>query len=107
MDHKNFETQMIDFVNQHRQEEAIIRCEALREQQEMAANMRRKKATKAIIESILWVVSVGGIMTVMSFVANTNFVSPIFTIMASSLFTFVAGVRINTLALRISKYGGR
>jgi hypothetical protein len=107
MDHKNFETHMIDFVNRNAQVEEDSRNEALREQQETAANQRRKKATKAVIEYILWVLALIGIVFVMSFAYRINFVPARVAVPASSLFAFVAGVRINTLSIRISKYGGR
>jgi hypothetical protein len=107
MDHKNFETHMIDFVNHNAQVEEDARCEALREQQETAAHQRRKNATKAVIEYILWVIALIGIVFMMSFAYHTNFIPARVAVPASSLFAFVAGVRINALAARIAKYGGR
>lgn len=107
MDHKNFETHMIDFVNHNAQVEENCRNKALREQQETAAHQRRKKATKAVIEYILWVVALIGIVMVMSFAHHINFIPAKVAITASSLFAFIAGVRINALAVRIAKYGGR
>jgi uncharacterized membrane protein len=107
MNHDNFETHMIDFVNRNAQEEEVIRGEALREQMESAANLKRKKATKAVIEYILWVIAVIGVVALMSFAYYLGIIQADIAIPASSLFTFIAGVRINTLAIRISKYGGR
>ena len=107
MDHNNFETHMIDFVNRSAQVEEDARNKVFREQQADAAHQKRKKATKAVIEYILWVMALIGIVLVMSFVCRTDFVPAKVAIPASSLFAFIAGVRINTLAIRISKYGGR
>ncbi len=107
MDHKNFETTMIDYVNRNAQVEEDARGKAIREQQETVAHQKRKKATKAIIEYILWVAALVGIALVMSFAYGISFIPAKVAILASSLFAFVAGVRINTLAIRISKYGGR
>lgn len=107
MDHKNFETHMIDFVNRNAQVEEDSRNEALREQQETAAHQRRKKVTKAVIEYILWVVVLIGIVFMMSFANHLDFIPAKVAILASSLFAFIAGVRINTLSIRIAKYGGR
>jgi hypothetical protein len=107
MDHKNFETHMIDVVNRNAQVEEDARSEAIREQQETVAQLKRKKVTMAVIEYILWVVVLIGIVFAMSFAYHTNFVPARVAVPASSLFAFVAGVRINTLAIRIAKYGGR
>lgn len=107
MDHKNFETHMIDFVNRNAQEEEVIRGEVLREQMETAAQIKRKKATKAVIEYIVWVVTLIGLVAAMAFASYLSFIPPQIAITSCSLFAFVAGVRINTLAIRISRYGGR
>ena len=107
MDHKNFETHMIDFVNLHSQAKAVSRDEALREQQKTAAHRNRKKVTKAVIEYILWVVVLIGIVYMMSFAYLTKFIPVDIAVPAASLFAFVAGLRINTLAIRIKRYGGR
>jgi hypothetical protein len=107
MDHNNFETNMIDFVNLHSQAKAVIYDEARREQMETAAHQRRKKATKAVIEYILWVAALIGIVLLMSFVYTISFVPAKVAILASSLFAFIAGMRINVLAMRIARYGGR
>lgn len=107
MNHDNFETNMIDFVNRNAQEKEVIRGEDILEQMETDAQRKRKKATKAVIEYIIWVVALIGIVTMMSFAYYLDIVQADIAIPASSLFAFIAGVRINTLAIRISKYGGR
>lgn len=107
MDHKSFETNMIDFVNRNAQAEEEIREEHLREEQETIAHRKRKKVTKAVIEYILWVAALIGIVYVMSFTYITSFVPVDVAVLVASLFAFVAGLRINTLAIRIKRYGGR
>ena len=107
MDHKNFETHMIDFVNRNAQAEEETRNERLREEQETVAHRKRKKVTKAVIEYILWVAALIGIVYMMSFAYLTDFVPADVAIPAASLFAFVAGLRINTPAIRIKRYGGR
>ena len=107
MDHKSFETNMFDFVNRNAQAEEEIREENIREERETAANKRRKKVAKAVIEYILWVVALIGIVYLMSFACHINFIPTDIAVPAASLFTFVAGLRINVLAMRIARYGGR
>ena len=107
MDHKNFETHMIDFVNRNAQAEEKTRNERLREEQETVAHRNRKKVTKAVIEYILWIVVLIGIVYMMSFAHLTKFIPVDIAVPAASLFAFVAGLRINTLAIRIKRYGGR
>ncbi len=107
MDHNSFESNMIDFVNRNAQEKELSRDEALRKQWESAVQLKRKKAIKAAVEFILWVVAFVGIVTAMAMASYTNFVSAWVTIPASSVFALIAGVRINTLAILIARYGGR
>ena len=107
MDHKNFETHMIDFVNRNAQAEEENRNEHFREEQENIAHRKRKKVTKAVIEYILWVVVLIGVVYMMSFAYVIKFIPSEITVPAASLFAFVAGLRINTLAIRITRYGGR
>ena len=107
MDHRNFETHMIDFVNRNAQVKEDARSEALREQQASAAQTKRKKVTNAVIEYILWVVALIGIVTMMYFANHLDIIPVKVAILASSIFAFIAGVRINTLAVRIAKYGGK
>lgn len=107
MDHKSFETHMIDFVNRNAKVEEEARNERIREQREAAGHLKRKKATKAIIEYILWVAALVGIVYTMSFAYLTHYVAGNVAVYATSLFAFIAGLRINTLAHRISKYGGQ
>lgn len=107
MDHKNFETHMIDFVNRKAQAEEDARNEILREQQVSVAHQKRQKATKAVVEYFVWVVALIGIVIAMSFAYQIHYVPAKVAILTSSTFAFIAGVRINTLAVRITKYGGR
>ena len=107
MDHKSFETNMIDFVNRNAKAEEEIRNEHLREERESIAQQKRKKVTMAVIELILWFVALFGVVTVMSIAHHINLIVSDIAVPASSLFAYIAGVRINTLATRISKYGGR
>lgn len=107
MDHKNFETHMIDFVNRNAQAEEENRNEHFREEQETIAHRRRKKVTKAVIEYILWVAVLVAIVYMMSFAYLTSYVAGNIAVYAASIFAFVAGLRINTLVHRITKYGGR
>ena len=107
MDHKNFETHMIDFVNRNAQAEEKTRNERLREEQETIAHRKRKKVAKAVIEYILWVAALIGIVYVMSFADHISVIPTDIAVPAASLFAFVAGLRINTLAIRIKRYGGR
>jgi hypothetical protein len=106
MDHKSFETNMIDFVNRHSQAEEINRGKAIQEQRETAAHQKRKKATAAVIEYLLWVAALISIVMVMSFVGSDLIPAKV-AIPIASLFAFIAGARINTLSIRITKYGGR
>ena len=107
MDHKSFETNMIDFVNRNAQAAEDIRNAHIREEKVTVAHLTRKKLIKAIIEYILWLVAIIGIQLVMSLACRMNLIQVNIAITAASLFTFVAGVRINILAIRIAKYGGR
>lgn len=107
MDHNNFETNMIDFVNRNAKVEEDIRNEKAREEQETIGHQRRRKATRAAIESILWTIAIPGVVVAMSLVERAGFMVATTAVTASSLFTFIAGVRLNTLSIRIKKYGGR
>lgn len=107
MDHENFETNMIDCVNRNAQAEEEIRNEKLREERETAAHQRRKKTTKAVIECIVWFAALFGIVLVMSIAHRINFIPTDIAVPAAAIFAYIAGVRINTLAIRIAKYGGR
>ena len=107
MDHNNFETNMIDFVNRNAQAEEEIHNEHLREEQESIAHRKQKKATKAVIECIVWFASLFGIVLVMSIAHRSNFIPTDIAVPAAAIFAYIAGVRINTLAIRIAKYGGR
>lgn len=107
MDHNRFETNMIDFVNRNAQTEEKIRNENLREEQKSAASRKRKMATKAIIEIIFWVLAIPGIVAIMSYAEHCGYAPTKVAIIACSLFAYIGGVRLNTLTLRIKKYGGR
>ena len=107
MDHKSFETTMIDFVNRNAQVEEENRNEHLREERETAAHQRQKKVTKAVIECIVWFAALFGIVLVMSIAHRINLVPTDIAVPAAAIFAYIAGVRINTLAIRITKYGGR
>ena len=107
MDHNNFESNMIDFVNRNAQAEERIRNEHLREERESMAHRKQKKVTKAVIECIVWVVALFGIVMVMSIAHRINFIPTDIAVPTASIFAYIAGVRINTLAIRIAKYGGR
>ena len=107
MDHKSFESSMIDFVNRNAQAEDEIRNEARREKLETAAQRKQKKIVEAVIEYIVWLVALAAIQIMMIVACSMDLIQPKIAIPAASLFTFLAGVRINTLSIRISKYGGR
>lgn len=107
MDHKSFETNMIDFVNRHCQAKEEIRNEILREERETVASRKRKKATKAVLETIFWVLAIPGIVVLMSYAEHCGYAPTKVAIIACSLFAYIGGVRLNTLTLRIQKYGGR
>ena len=107
MDHKSFETTMIEYVNRNAQAEEENRNEHFREKQESIAQRRRKKLTKAVIEYILWAVVLIGIVYVMSFTYLTDLIQTDVAVTVASLFAFVAGLRMHTLAIRIERYGGR
>ena len=107
MDHNNFETNMIDFVNRNAKAEEDIRNEKAREEQESIGQQRRRKATSAAIESFLWVIAIPGVVVAMSLIERAGFMVAATAITVSSLFAYLAGVRLNTLSIRIKKYGGR
>jgi hypothetical protein len=107
MDHNSFESNMIDFVNRNAQAEENSRDEVRRKQWETTAQLKRKKAIKAVVECILWGVAFVGIVTAMAMASYTNFVSAWVTTPASSVFALIAGVRINTLVILIARCGGR
>lgn len=107
MDHKSFETNMIDFVNRNAQAEEDIRNEKAREEQVNIGQQRRRKATNAVIESILWTIAIPGVVVAMSLAQRAGFTVATTAITASSLFAYIAGARLNTLSIRIKKYGGR
>jgi hypothetical protein len=107
MDHKSFETNMIDFVNRNAKAEEDIRNEKAREEQESIGQQRRRKATNAVIESFLWAIAIPGVVVAMSLIERAGLMVATTAITASSLFAYLAGVRLNTLSFRIKKYGGR
>ena len=107
MDHKSFETNMIDFVNRNAQAEEDIRNEKAREEQVSIGQQRRRKVTSALIESFLWAIAIPGVVVAVSFLQRAGFMVATTAITVSSLFAYIAGVRINTLQIRIKKYGGR
>ena len=107
MDHNSFETHMIDFVNRNAQAEEDVRNKIARDEREAIGHIRRRKTTIAVIEYLLWIVALICVVMAMSFAYHLHFTPAEGAILASSLFAFVAGVRINTLAIRISRYGGR
>ena len=107
MDHKSFETNMIDFVNRNAKAEEDIRNEKAREEQVSIGHQRRRKLTSAVIESILWTMAIPGVVVAMSLVQRAGFMVATTAITVSSLFAYIAGVRLNTLSIRIKKYGGR
>lgn len=107
MDHKSFETNMIDFVNRNAQVEEDARIDYRQMVEITVAKMKRKKLIKAVIESIVWILAIPGIVMIMSFAENCGYVPAEVAIIACSLFAYIGGVRLNTLTLRIKKYGGR
>jgi hypothetical protein len=107
MDHKNFETEMFDVVNLHSQAKTYIANDKSCEEQETLSQRRRKRLIESVIEYIIWVVALLGVVLVMAFACQFNFIPAKVAILASSLFAFIAGMRINTLAKRIARYGGR
>lgn len=107
MDHDRFETNMIDTVNRNCKAKADIRDEKSREEQEAIGHLRRQKVIKSAIEYVLWAVALISIVVVMSFAYHISFVPAKVAVLASSIFAFIAGVRINTLTIRIARYGGR
>ena len=107
MDHKSFETNMIDFVNRNAQAEKEHRNEDLRKQMENTAQRNRKKVTKSVLETIFWVLAIPCIVVIMSFAEHCGYAPAEVAIIACSLFAYIGGVRLNTLTLRIKKYGGR
>lgn len=106
MDHNNFETNMIDFVNRNAKTEEVIRHEKAREEQESICHKRRRKAAVAVIESILWAMAIPGVVVVLTLVERAGFMLASTAIVISSLFAYIAGIRLNTLSIRIKKYGG-
>ena len=54
MNHDNFETHMIDFVNRNAEEAEVVRNDNLREARETEGYLRRCKTINATIEAILW-----------------------------------------------------
>lgn len=106
MDHKSFESNMIDFVNRHSQVEEDLRNESIREARENYANIKRCKRTNAAIEAIVWVASFICIVVVMSWANWISFIPAEIAIAVCSLFGLIAGMRINTLAILFRKYGG-
>lgn len=107
MDHKSFETHMIDFVNRNAKAEEDIRNEKAREDRETAGHLRRCKTINAAVEAIVWAVAIACIVALMSFAQWTDFIPAEIAIVVCSLFSYIAGLRIRTLTLRIKKYGGQ
>ena len=106
MDHNNFETNMIDFVNRNAKAEEAIRHEKAREEQVKIGQQRRHKATIAVIESILWAMAIPGVVVALILVERAGFMLASTAIVVSTLFAYIAGIRLNTLSMRIKKYGG-
>ena len=106
MDHNNFETNMIDFVNRNAKAEEAIRHEKAREEQVIIGHKRRRKAAIAVIESILWAIAIPGVVVVLTLVERAGFMLASTAIVLSALFAYIAGMRLNTLSMRIKKYGG-
>ena len=107
MNHEDFESNMIDFVNRNAQAEEDIRNEKAREEQESIGQQKRRKASSAVIESILWIIAIPGVVVAMCLAERVGLMVASTAITASSLFTYIAGIRLNTLSIRIKKYGGR
>lgn len=107
MDHDNFETHMIDFVNRNAEEAEVVRNDNLREARETEGYLRRCKTINATIEAILWGAFVVCIMIVMSFAHWIDFIPAEIAIAVCTMFAFIAGMRVTALVVRINKYGGR
>lgn len=107
MDHTSFEATMIDYVNRNAKAEEEIRNENLRDAREARANARRSKRTAATIEAMAWIAGFICIVAIMAWGAWMAFVPAELAIAICSMFGFIAGIRVNTLAILIKKYGGR
>ena len=106
MDHNNFETNMIDFVNRNAQAEEVIRNEHLREERETIGHLRRCKTINAAVESLVWIVAWICMVTVLFYAHWIGFLSAGYAVVMGSAFGFIVGARISTLTARIKKYGG-
>ena len=106
MDHKSFETHMIDFVNRNAQAAEDIRNDNLREARETEGQLRRRKLISAVIEAILWGAALVCMMIAMSCAHYVDFLPAEIAIAICTMFAFFAGVRVNILAVRVNKYGG-
>jgi uncharacterized membrane protein (DUF485 family) len=107
MDHNNFETTMIDFVNRHSKAEEEARNQRIREEQENAGHLRRRKTVNAVIEAIIWLAALVAVVVVMSFAFWMGFIPAEIAILVCTVFSFLVGMSINSLAVRIKRYGGR
>lgn len=107
MDHKNFETHMIDFVNRNAQVKEEVWNQTIREEQETAGHRRRCKTINAAVESLVLIAAWVCLTVVMFYAHWTNFVPAEYVVVICSAFGFIVGVRINTLVARIKRYGGR
>ena len=106
MDHKSFETNMIDVVNRNAKSAEDSRNEKAREKQEAVDQRRAHQIARAIAEYICWVGFLIGILT-LAVTQLIAFIPASILILLCSLFVFIAGVRINTLSIRISGHGGK
>ncbi len=107
MDHKSFETNMIDFVNRHSKVEEEARNQRIREEQETAGHRRRCKTINAAVESLVLIAAWVCLTVVMFYAYWINFIPTEYVVVICSAFGFIVGVRINTLVARIKRYGGR
>ena len=107
MDHESFEVNMFDTVDRNCQAKADLRDEKSREEQETIGQRKRKRLIESVIEYIIWVIALLCVVLVMAFAYQANFIPAKVAILASSMFALIAGMRINVLAMRIARYGGR
>ena len=106
MDHNNFETNMIDFVNHNYQVKEELRNERLREDQESLGHLRRCKIINAAAESLVWIAVWICFLVVMFYAYWIGFLPVGYAVVMCSAFGFIVGARISTLVTRVKKYGG-
>ena len=106
MDHKNFESNMIDYVNRHSQAKEEIRNEHLREERETIGHQRRCETINAAVKSMVWIAAWICFVTVMFYAYLIEFIPAGYAVVMGSAFGFIAGARISTLVARVKKYGG-